>query len=330
MNTYDVYFYEAFDEEQKAIRRYLPDNIIAGFSDKTIQECDHLNAPAIIISTRTQTIIPDSWLAEAEAFLTRSTGFDYFQSLKNKAGQSVHLGYLPLYCARAVAEQALLLWMALWRKLPQQAEQFKTFHRDGLTGQESLGKNLLVVGVGNIGHEVVRIGRGLDMIVKGVDIVRKHNDVDYVDFDEALPDADLVVSAMNLTPENTGYFHYERMKKAKPGALFINVARGEQSPPSGLKRLLDENILSGIALDVYPFENELGTALRTNAEVKNDELRIIKTLSKYPNVIFTPHNAFNTAESVERKAKQSVEQVRHFIEKGRFLWNVPDPAEYAG
>jgi len=326
MDTYDVYFYEAFDEERKAIRRYLPDDIKAGFSDKTIQENGDDIPRANIISTRTQSVVPEAWLIRVNGFLSRSTGFDYFQSLKNKAGQSVHFGYLPLYCARAVAEQALLLWMALWRKLPQQTEQFKTFHRDGLTGQESRGKSLLVVGVGNIGYEVVQIGRGLDMIVKGVDIVRKHNNVDYVDFDEALPDADIIVSAMNLTPENTGYFHYERMKKTKPGALFINVARGEQSPPSGLKRLLDKNILSGIALDVYPFENELGTALRANAEVKNDELRIIKTLSGYPNVIFTPHNAFNTAESVERKAEQSVEQVRHFIEKGSFLWNVPDLA----
>ncbi|HCL00696.1 MAG TPA: hydroxyacid dehydrogenase [Candidatus Marinimicrobia bacterium] len=327
MNIYDVYFYEAFDEEERQIRQFLPETIRAGFTYKTIQECDHLNAPARIISTRTQTIIPDLWLTEAEAFLTRSTGYDYFQSLKNKAGQSVHFGYLPLYCARAVAEQAMLLWMALWRKLPQQTAQFKTFHRDGLTGRESRGKSLLVVGVGNIGYEVVQIGRGLDMIVRGVDIVRKHNDVDYVDFDEALPEADIIVSAMNLTPENTGYFRYERLKKAKPGALFVNVARGEQSPPSGLKRLLDENILGGIALDVYPFENELGTALRMNSEINNEELKIIQTLSRYPNVIFTPHNAFNTAESVERKAEQSVEQVRHFTEKGSFLWNVPNLTE---
>jgi len=110
-------------------------------------------------------------------------------------------------------------------------EQFKTFHRDGLTGRENQGKILLVVGVGNIGYEIVQIGRGLDMIVRGVDIVSKHSDVDYVDFDEALPDVDIIVSAMNLTPENTGNFHYERMKKRKSNALFINVARGEQSPP---------------------------------------------------------------------------------------------------
>ena len=66
---------------------------------------------------------------------------------------------------RAVAEQAILLVMALLRKLPQQTQQFPRFHRDGLTGHECAGKKLLVVGVGNIGSEVVRIGQALGMAV---------------------------------------------------------------------------------------------------------------------------------------------------------------------
>ncbi|MBL7066321.1 MAG: hydroxyacid dehydrogenase [Candidatus Marinimicrobia bacterium] len=322
---YDFYFYEAFEEEWELISAYLSSSIRAGYTDKTIRESGDNIPPAKIISTRTQSIIPDNWLTRVSGLLTRSTGFDYFQSLKHLSPLSVQFGYLPLYCARAVAEQAILLWMALWRKLPQQTAQFKTFHRDGLTGRESRGKSLLVVGVGNIGYEVVQIGRGLDMIVRGIDIVRKYSDVDYVDFDEALPDANIIVSAMNLTPENTGYFHYDRMKKGKPGVLFINVARGEQSPPSDLKRLLDDGTLGGIAMDVYPFEDELGAALRMNSKIKNEELKIIQTLSRYSNVIMTPHNAFNTTESVERKAEQSVQQVQHFLETDKFLWNVPEP-----
>jgi D-lactate dehydrogenase len=58
------------------------------------------------------------------------------------------------------------------RKLPKQMSQFSSFYRDGITGREIQGKTLLVVGVGNIGYEIVRIGRGLDMTVYGVDIVK--------------------------------------------------------------------------------------------------------------------------------------------------------------
>jgi phosphoglycerate dehydrogenase-like enzyme len=67
----------------------------------------------------------------------------------------------------------MLLMMALLRKLPRQIEQFSHFERNGLTGAECLNKNLLVVGVGRIGSEIVRIGQGLGMNVTGVDIVRR-------------------------------------------------------------------------------------------------------------------------------------------------------------
>ncbi|MBU0710862.1 hydroxyacid dehydrogenase [bacterium] len=323
MDTYDVYFYEAFDEEEYQLRHFLPNTITAGFTYKTIQECDHPNAPAKIISTRTQTIIPDSWLTEVKAFLTRSTGYDYYKSVREKADDSVQFGYLPLYCNRSVAEQAMLLWMALMRKLPTQMKQFNSFYRDGITGLEVQGKTLLVVGVGNIGYEIVRIARGLDMNVYGVDIDKKHTNVDYVKFADKLPRADIIVTAMNLTPANTGYFNYEKLKNAKPGALFINIARGEESVPSDLKRLLDEGILGGVAMDVYPRENLLGMSLRQNLKIEDKELKIIKELATYPNVILTPHNAFNTEEAVVRKSEQSVQQVIQFLKTGQLLWNVP-------
>jgi ribose 5-phosphate isomerase B len=46
----------------------------------------------------------------------------------------------------------------LLRRLPRQLRQFGSFQRDGLTGAECRGRTLLVVGVGNIGHEVVDLG----------------------------------------------------------------------------------------------------------------------------------------------------------------------------
>jgi len=320
---YDVYFYEAFEEEERQLRHFLPSSVKAGFTYKTIQECNHTDPPADIISTRTQTIVPDEWLNQVKAFLSRSTGYDYYKTLRSKAKPTVHFGYLPLYCNRSVAEQAMLLWMALTRKLPVQIKQFSSFDRDGITGREVQNKVLLVVGVGNIGYEIVRIGRGLDMTVYGVDIVKKHDDVNYVNFEDKVSMADIIVTAMNLTPENTGYFNYKKLKNAKPGALFINIARGEQSIPSDIKRLLDEGILGGVAMDVYPFENELGMALRTGTEVKNPELKIVRELANYPNVIQTPHNAFNTEEAVVRKSEQSVRQIEHFINHEKLLWEIP-------
>ena len=321
---FDVYFYEAFEEERAAIMRYCPASVRAGYTHKTIQEENLEERPAGIISIRTQSVIPPAWAKSMNAILSRSAGYDHLTAYRLRTGTAAQLGYLPRYCARAVAEQALMLWMSLLRKLPRQVRQFDSFHRDGITGLECQGRTLVVVGVGNIGRHIVDLGRAMDMRVIAVDPVRKHADLEYMEFAEALPQADVLVCAMNLTAANKGYFSYERMKAAAPGALFINIARGEFASPSVLKQLLDEQILGGIALDVYPGESDLAVRLRGGQGFNdNPDIQAIAALRGDDRVILTPHNAFNTEEAVERKASQSIEQVQHLLQHGRFLWPVP-------
>jgi D-lactate dehydrogenase len=318
-----IYFYEAFEEEVQELEKRLPNSISAEYTWKTIQECGHENPPALLISTRTQSKLPVEWADELSGILSRSTGYDHLLTFLKKCQKDVPCGHLPLYCNRSVAEQAMTLWMALFRKLPLQREHFKRFHRDGLTGTECLGKNLLVVGVGNIGYEIVRIGAGLGMEVKGVDLIQKHSSVDYVSIEQGLTWADVVVCAMNLTPLNVGYFNYNRLKEAKPGLVFVNVARGEMSSSYVLFRLLNEGHLGGVALDVYDKECDLAVSLHERRRSADPEVKASLKLAKHPNVICTPHNAFNTKESVIRKVDHTVQQIDHFRQTGKFLWPIP-------
>ncbi len=324
MTLHDLFFYEAFEEEQAALKSFLPDTISAGFTTATIQEAGHTAPPARIISLRTQSVIPSAWSDMMDALLSRSTGYDHLLAYRAATGTSAALAYLPLYCARAVAEQALLLWLALNRKLPRQIDQFKTFHRDGITGSEVAGKKLLVVGVGNIGSEIVRIGEGLGMTVWGVDPDRKHDFVDYVEYDSKKAEADIIVCAMNLTRENRGYFNADKLSGIKLDSLFINIARGELSPPDVLLDKLENGQLGGVGIDVYDAESELAIALRTGHSSENPIVRTVLELKELPNVICTPHNAFNTREAVMRKSEQSIQQAESFLQTGRFIWNVPD------
>ncbi len=337
----DVYFYEAFEEEIAALRRYLPAAVQAGFTGKTIQETGDREPPAPLISIRTQSVIPAAWVGKVSGIISRTTGYDHL------VGQKIPCGYLPHYCSRAVAEQALLLVLALLRKLPAQIAQFPKFQRDGLTGQECAGKRLLVVGVGSIGAEIVKIAQALGMEAKGVDLVQRHASVSYIPIDEGLVWADIIVCAMNLTDANTGYFRYETLQRAKRGVIFINIARGELSPTNDLLRLLDEGHLGGLALDVYENESALAVALRsgragwpsppsvgsTNGALGERALPTAKEneavfpLAARPNVILTPHNAFNTSEAVNRKAEQTVQQIVHFQKHGSFLWIPPGASE---
>ena len=274
-----VFFFEAFEEEALAIRQFLPDGMEAGFTWRTIQEYGADELPAPTISVRTQSVIPESWSNGLDAILTRSTGYDHIVQYLRQSGTRAQCGYLPLYCHRAVAEQALMLWMALLRKLPQQTESFRVFHRDGLTGREAAGRTLLVVGVGNIGSEVVKIGQGLDMRVLGVDLELRHDFVNYGSLEAGLPEADIIVCAMNLTPENEGYFSREVLSQAKPGVVFVNVARGELSPMQDLLYLLEQGVLGAVGLDVYNHESELAVSLRTGTSAAHEEVQAVLALA---------------------------------------------------
>ena len=203
-----------------------------------------------------------------------------------------------------------------------QMKKFESFERDGLTGAECPQRNLLVVGIGRIGSEICKIGRALGFIVKGVDLVHNKPDIDYVSKEIGISWADVIICSMNLTNENRGYFSYGFMKLAKSGAILVNIARGEHSPIRDLVRLLEEKRLGGLGLDVYEDEGTLGAALRDPDSRRSDTVRELHRLAGYPNVILTPHNAFNTTEAVKRKSQMSVEQVKHFLTHKDFIWKL--------
>jgi D-lactate dehydrogenase len=199
--------------------------------------------------------------------------------------------------------------------------QFHEFHRDGLTGAECQGRTLVTVGIGHIGAEICRLGAALGMRVLGVDSIESHLEIQYASAEAALPLADVAVCAMDLNPSSRNYFSAAKLSQLKPGAIFVNVSRGEISPSQGLLAALEAGRLGGVALDVYDREPELAVALRTGRTTTDPEVAASLALAQRDDVICTPHNAFNTVESVGRKSDHSVQQVLHFLTSGRFLWS---------
>ena len=314
----DVYFYEAFEEEANTLKSLLGDQVSYDMTDKTIQETGHINPPARLISIRTQSLIPVAWENKLDGVLSRSTGYDHLKKYLEAIHTQIPCGYLEEYATRAVAEHAILLMISLLRRLPQQMRQFPHFDRDGLTGGECAGKNLLVVGAGRIGSEIVKIGTALGMNVRGVDILQRHTNVHYCGKEEGVAWADVIVCSMNLTNENRGYFSYDMLKQSKQGILFINIARGEQAPLAGLLKLLQEHHIGGLGLDVFEDEPNAAAALRSGNNHTSLEAQTIAALLPYPNVLFTPHNAFNTIEAVQRKSQFSVDEILYFLKSKNF------------
>ena len=135
---YSAAFYEAFEEEEKALKSFLPSGYDYFFTWKTIQE-EHGKSGkpySNIISTRTQSKIPDEWSGELTGIITRSTGYDHIRDYLSRNSAKIAAAYLPDYAARAVAEHAMMLWTCLLRKSQALKIAFETFHRDSLTGRE--------------------------------------------------------------------------------------------------------------------------------------------------------------------------------------------------
>ena len=319
----DVVFYEVFEEERRALKKFLDKNVRARFSARTIQESGDRAAPARLISVRTQSRIPLEWADDFDGIFTRSQGYDHLLAYRQAAGKNVVCGHIDEYCSRAVAEQAVLAMVALWRKLKKQIISFEKFSRDGLTGLEYRGRRALVVGVGNVGAQIVDIVTGLRMEARGVDPRRTLEDFHYVSLKQGLAWADVIFCACALTDSTRNMMGYATLRDVKKGTIFINVARGEISPARDLERLMARGILGGVALDVFDGEDRLADCLRGGRRAGDEKIRVVLRLKKLDNVLLTPHNAFNTREALEEKARLSAKAVECFLRRRTFPALVP-------
>lgn len=120
-------------------------------------------------------------------------------------------------------------------------------------------KSVTIIGAGKIGTEVTHMAKAFGMQTTGVN--RSGGQIDGFDkvytndnLAEAVADADVVINILPLTPETTGLFNLSLFKQFKPGAIFVNVGRGESVVTADLLTALDQELLSFAALDVFEEE----------------------------------------------------------------------------
>lgn len=146
---------------------------------------------------------------------------------------------------------------------------------------ELLGKNICIIGAGNIGTEVAKRFKAFDTEVVGVDICLADNDnfdeIQPLDsMDKAICNADVVVLTLPLTDDNIGFFNKDKFILMKLNAVFVNIARGKLVNEQDLINALKNNQIAGAVLDVFDEE-----------PLANDS-----PLWDMDNVILTPHNFF--------------------------------------
>ena len=177
----DVIFYEAFKEEEEALKQYLPVGVQAAFTSQTIQEAQDKTPPAKLISVRTQSQIPLEWADQIEGILTRSQGYDHLLEYLKQCGKKIPCGYLEGYCSVAVAEHAIGLMFSMYRKFDVQIESAKNgTWMAGVTGDRGefhtlVGKKVGIIGLGRIGSRVAKRLAGWECEIVYYDVV-EHDD----------------------------------------------------------------------------------------------------------------------------------------------------------
>lgn len=283
------------------------------------RDCDMIS---IFIYSRIDKELLDR-LPNLKMIATCSTGFDHID-LKECASRNITVSNVPLYGENTVAEHTFALILSISRNIHKTYMRTSAGHysRDGLRGFDLKGKTIGVVGTGNIGLHVIRMARGFGMNVIAFD-VKKNNFMAeilgyrYVEFDELLRGSDIITLHAPLNKYTEHMINLNNVRSIKHGAILINTARGGLVDPEAILVGLEEKILSGAGLDVIEGEEFIQEDMCVLGSGENFEKfrKIVdeKNLLLREEVVFTPHNAFNSNEALFRIFDTATSNLQSFI-----------------
>ena len=279
---------------------------------------------SVFVNSRVDASLLDA-LPNLKCIATRSTGYDHIDLAECKKRGIVVL-YVPGYGDNTVAEFAFCLLLNLTRKMYQAVDRIKetgSFSLHGLRGIDLKGKTMGLLGTGRIGKEMARISRGFGMGLVGFDPYPDQKFAEevglkYLSLEEMLGISDVISIHCPHTPQTHHFLNMKNIGLIKKGAYLINTARGGILETEALVYALQNGILAGAGLDVLEEEGDMKDelALLLGGHPKETELKVIlqnHVLMRMPNVLVTPHNAFNSQEALGRILATTIQNVRGFL-----------------
>ena len=205
-------------------------------------------------------------------------------------------GYAP-----AVSEWIIAVMVDLARGISRYAE---AYHGHAplapFMGRELRGSTLGVIGFGHIGRTLTELSLafGMHVLVTTPRPVPPRQGVRQVPLAELLAGADFVVCLAPANAETHNLMNAPAFAAMKPGAFFINAARGELVDDSALLQALDSGHLAGCALDVGRAPDQMPTL----------------ALAQHPRVLAAPHIGGLTLPAIEHQAMETVQQVADLVQ----------------
>lgn len=252
-----------------------------------------------------------------------SVGYDFID-LEAATELKIPVANNPGYSTTSVAEHTLMFILVLLKKglrLHQMGntKKWTISEKQGFWDQvwELKGKTLGILGLGNIGKEVARLAKvfGPDILYfKRTRLSEREEEelgVEYCSLDDLLARSDILSIHVPLTDETSGMIGREEIAKMKPGAILLNLARGEIIDEEALAEAVLEGRLSGVGTDVLT-ETRRGNVVETPSPLIDLE-----------NVMITPHMAGPTMEARARSQVQATDNILRVLggEKPLYLVN---------
>ncbi|WP_316793247.1 hydroxyacid dehydrogenase [Pedobacter frigoris] len=193
--------------------------------------------------------------------------------------------------AATIAEHTLALMLMLMRDLYRSVSRVKQNDwnsRNQYTGDELDGKTLGILGMGNIGKRVARLGEAF-----GMKVLYWSRSAQDLPMEEVLRQSDIVSLHLPLSDETKYIIGAAQLELMKPQAFLINTARGALIDHAALLDALNAGSIAGFAADVLPDEPPVQSM----------------AVVEHPNAIVTPHSASLTASTYRQMCLLTVNNV---------------------
>jgi D-3-phosphoglycerate dehydrogenase len=224
------------------------------------------------------------------------TGAASYMDVNELSARGVTVHTIKGYGDTAVAEHTVALMFAAARDVARMDREVRAGVWTPQEGMQLHGKTLGVIGLGGIGREVARIGKGLGMHVIGWNRTRRAG-IPLTELDDLLARADVVSVNLVLNDETRGFLSAEHIARMKPGAILVNTARGALVDEAALIAALQSGHIRHAGLDVFYAE-----------PLKPDH-----PLAKMDNVTLTSHAAFRTLEASMTLLRRAIDIVKKLV-----------------
>jgi D-3-phosphoglycerate dehydrogenase len=229
--------------------------------------------------------------------------------LRYATSQGVAVFNAPYSNTRSVAELVIGSSVMLIRRIPDKdrAAHRGIWMKEAKGSYELRGKTMGIVGYGNIGSQVSVLAEAIGMKVVFHDIVTKlplGNAVAKRSLKELVSQSDIVTLHVPETTQTKNLINRSILRQFKKGAILLNYARGEVVDLDALKKAMEDGIVAGAGIDVFPWEPE-----------KNGD-QFECPLQGMPNVILTPHIGGSTEEAQQNIGEDVGRKLLQYLEMG--------------